>query len=866
MGEDTAQNEGVKVPGGTFAGILLLAAAVLAFEVYLTRVYSLMIWPYMAFVVVSVAMLGIGAAGALLAAAGERVGRRPEATMAACALAFGATAFVGTAAVVHFPANLGRSLLSLDTHLPVAAYYLISGTPFFFAGFVFALAFRAYPGRAHKIYFFDLLGAAAGAFAVVGLMNAVGGAGTLAAIAVGGAAAAAAFGGFRAKRVAGPAALAAAAVVAAVAAPAVFHVETSPQKFLPVVSEAAGARVENSYWNALGRVDVLTEGDGRPAAPLGAFRGLSSRFRGPYPEVKWITIDGGAETPIIRFDGDFDELTYLDQYLPALAYRLASPEEVLIIGPGGGVDVLTALKYGAGRVEGAELNPAVVAINENYYADYNGGLFRRPDVALHAAEGRSFVRGSRRRYDLIQLSLVDTFTAAASGAHALSENYLYTVEAFREYYRHLRPGGVVTVTRNYFTFGHESLRLVSLAYEALMAEGEPEPADAIAVFTNGFQANVMVKPGGFSAAEVSELKALARGKFAPLWLPGEPFRAAAYERIYRDGRGRARLFIQTRPFTAAELASFDEGARRDGYRLLYSSAFLRGLNEFSAFLVADDKARFFRRYFYDVRPPDDNRPFYFLTSKWRNLYVDASVAAPPGFVEGSNFVAVPHAAQFLLLVTLLEAALLSALLILAPAYFFRRRRVRASRKVSFASFFLLLGVGFMFIEITLIQKFTLYLGHPVYAFATALAVLLAASGAGSLVSARFRERWWVPFAAVAAFAVALPFLTDRLSAATLGWPLGLRVSLVVAQLTPLGFFLGMPFPLGISLIAARKEPLIPWAWAANGCASVVGPAAAVLLAATAGQNVVLFVAAAGYVLAWGAFYRAYRAPREAATA
>ena len=133
-----------------------------------------------------------------------------------------------------------------------------------------------------------------------------------------------------------------------------------------------------------------------------------------------------------------------------------------------------------------------------------------------------------------------------------------------------------------------------------------------------------------------------------------------------------------------------------------------------------------------------------------------------------------------------------------------------------------------------------------------------------MASARFRERWWIPFAAVAALAVLLPFLTDRLTAATLGWPLGARITLVVAQLAPLGFFLGMPFPLGITVIAAREKASIPWAWAANGCASVVGPAAAVLLAATEGHNVVLFAAAAAYALAWAAFYRASRAPLEPA--
>ncbi len=850
----------MKVRGGVFAGILLLSAAVLALEVYLTRVYSLMVWPYMAFLVVSVALLGIGAAGAVLAAAGSRFVKDPPRTMATCALAFGATALVGTAAVGHFPADLGRSLLSPDTHLPVILYYLISGTPFFFAGFTFALAFRVYAEQAHKIYFYDLLGAAAGAFAVVGAMNLVGGAGTLAFTTALAAVASAAFARFRGRRLAAGVILAGAGIVAAGAAPALFYVKPSPQKFLPFVTKATGAGIEKSYWNALGRVDILSGGKGKDAPPLGAFRGMSARFHGPFPEVKWIAIDGGAETPVISFDGDFDKLTFLEYYLPALSYRFKSPEEVLIIGPGGGVDVLAALKYGARRVEAAELNPAVVAVNRKYCAGLNGGIFNRPDVTLRAAEGRSFVRATPRRYDLVQLSLVDTFTAAASGAHALSENYLYTVEAFQDYYRRLRPGGIITVTRNYFTFGHESLRLAVIAYEALKLEGEPRPERSIAIFTNGLQANIIVKRGRFSPGEVDGLEALAAGKFGTLWLPGKPQRARVFERIYRNWKGDARLFIKNRPFSGAEAGQLDRDARLHGYRSLYSSAFLRGANAFSAFFLTDDRARFFRRYFYDVRAPRDDRPFYFLTSKWRNLYLTAAVSAPPGFMARTNFVAVPHAGQFFLLVALIEAAVLSALFILVPVYFFRRRGIRPRRKWSFAAYFLLLGVGFMFIEIPLIQKFTLYLGHPVYAFAAALATLLASSGAGSLVSARLGARRWLPFVVVAGLAVLFPLVTDRLLAATLGWAFGARVFLVIAELVPLGFFLGMPFPVGISVVAGREPALIPWAWAANGCASVIGPAAAVLLAATEGHNAVLLAAAASYVLALVALYRFARAP------
>ncbi|UCH78491.1 MAG: hypothetical protein JSU81_00660, partial [Candidatus Coatesbacteria bacterium] len=687
-------------------------------------------------------------------------------------------------------------------------------------------------------------------------MDLWGGVGTLLCIMVLAAVAAAAFGGFRPRRLLAPATLAAAAFVVAGLAPRLFAVQPSPQKFLPFVLQATGARVEETYWNALGRVDVLTAGERDEAPPLGAFRGMSRSFPGPFPEVKWITIDGGAETPIVRFDGDFGKLAFLEYYLPALAYEVTSPAEVLIVGAGGGIDVLAALKHGARRVEAVELNPAIVAVDERHYADYNGELFGRPEVELFAAEGRSFVRASDRQYDLIQLSLVDTFTASASGAHALSENYLYTVEAFRDYYRHLCPGGVVTVTRNYFTFGHESLRLVVLAYEALAAEGERRPEDCLAVFTNNLQANVLARRGGFSPADVERLEAAAAGKYRPLWLPGKPVPATLFGRVYRNWHGHARLFLKPQPFGAEEGSELDREAAASGYRLLYSSAFLRGWNEFSAFLQAKDKGRFFRRYFYDVRPTTDDRPFYFLTSKWRNLYTSASVAASPGLLDGTNFVDVPHAAQFFILYALAEAVVLSVVFIVAPVYFFRRRKLRLPRKWSFAVYFLLLGGGFMLIEIPLIQKFTLYLGHPVYAFAAALATLLAASGAGSLASVRFRGRRWVPFGAIVVLAVLFTAGADAVLGVTLGWPLAARLGVAVASLAPLGFFLGMPFPLGIGVAAAREATLIPWAWAANGCASVAGPTAAVLLAATQGHNVVLLAAAVVYLIALGAIYRA----------
>lgn len=845
---------------GIFIGVALISAAALALEVYLTRVYAIMVWSYMAFIVVSVALLGVGAAGSFLTVRGERATRKPAAAMSAYALAFAVTALAGTAAVGHFPFSITHGFLSPRTHFPMLGYFLVSGLPFFFSGAALGLAFRVWGEEANRIYFCDLAGAAAGAILTVIGLNLVGGAGTLALIAVLAAGAAGSFAGRGFRALVAPIALGIVAIITVAAFPNLFKVNAAPEKFLPYIT-SQGFETERVYWSALGRVEISRAGPRAQPAVLGPFRGMSTAYRGSLPAVKWITIDGGAETPVVAFDGDRGKLAFLDYYLPTLAYQFRPPKEVLIVGCGGGVDVLAALTYGAKHVDAVEINRSIVKADRGDLAAFNGGIFNRPEVTLHNAEGRSFVRAGDREYDLVQLSLVDTFTASAAGAHALSESYLYTVEAFQDYYRRLKPGGVLTVTRNYFTFPHESLRLTAMTYEALRREGELQPEKAIAIFTNGLQANVIVKKGGFREAEATALAALAAGKYEPLWVAGHALPASAHERVYRNRSGDARLFLKGTPFGNREATSLDAGARAEGYRLVYSSAWLRGLNEFSAFLTAADKSAFYQRYFYNVRPPRDDRPFFFLVSKWRNLYLDAAVTSPPGFLERTNFISLPHAAQLFLVLALAQALILALVFILAPLGFLKKEAPRAGGKFPFAVYFILLGVAFMFVEIPLIQKFILYLGHPVYAFAASLATVLAASGLGSFVSGLRpgKWRWWLPFVAAAALAVFYALALDGILRATLGWAWGVRAYIAIVLLAPIGFFMGMPFPLGISVLAGRARAMIPWAWAANGSASVLGPAAAVLLAVTAGHNVVLVVAAALYLLAFAALRAAARA-------
>ena len=767
----------------SFVAIALAAGAVMLFQIGLTRLFSYVTWHHLGFMVISVALLGFAISGAALQA-WPRLGARGAALPAASTAAGMVIVLPVLARLPFDPTRLSdpRQLLQL------VGIYLVLLAPFTAAGLTIVLLLRQGGARVGALYASDLLGAGVGSLAAVVLLPRVGAPG-LVCVAAGLSLLAAgalawgrplvrygALGGAVCLLAAGPE-LARRLPLRPVASKALVSM-LDPASF-------PQARVAFSGWNSLSRVDVVES-----SGPVSW--SLSPHATTPPPPQSLIVIDGDAATPVIERRGRPHELAVLDDSLSSAAAQAFRPPRTLVIGSGGGIDVLTALRHGAAQVDAVEVNPLIAElVSSGRYAKLGGQVFADPRVQLHVEDGRSFTRRSADRYDLIQLSLIDTWAASMAGAYSLSEGYLYTVEAFSDYLGHLTPEGVLSMTRWLGSPPRESLRVSAVASLALERRGISDPGACVVVLQLGRLANTLVKSTPFSSAELEALRGVAQRRgFSFIHLPG---------------------------------------ARAD--------------NDISRFLRAADRSAFLADYPAQVDPTTDDAPFFFQFARWSEL------AELRRAWESST-----HSGRLLLLLVLAQAGALSLLLLGAPQW--RRRREGARFPWGVVAYFGGIGLGFMLLEVSLMQRYTLFLGNPTYAFALVLATLLIGAGVGSALQPQLEGRAsWVfggLAAAIVLHALVVPALLDR---ALLLGSAG-RIALSVATLLPLGVLLGVPFPLALARLARGPERVVGWAWAANGCASVIGPVLAVLLAIDVGFTWVQLGAAVVYGLVFGVLPRA----------
>jgi hypothetical protein len=547
---------------------------------------------------------------------------------------------------------------------------------------------------------------------------------------------------------------------------------------------------------------------------------LSPRYTGPTPESRFMDIDSAASTPILRFTGDLDRVASLKYELTALAYRLkaatadpASPGfRALVIGPGGGRDLLSALLFGASRVDGVEINPIIADdVMRGAFHEFSGRIYTHPKVSVAVDDGRSYIRRSDARYDVVQASLVDTWAATAAGAYTLSENSLYTVEAFLDYLDHLTDEGVITVTRWVF----DGLRLVSLAQEACARRG-CEAADRIAIVQHDRVATFLFKTQPFTPAEIAALRGIAADLgFTVLYAPDD-----------RDTeRGRA-------------LEAADPRERR----------WRTGLDDYARLILASDRHAFYDSYVQDVRPTTDDRPFFFHTTRLEHQF---EVAFGRSMLFGNGLSA---------LLTLMGISGALVLLFVIGPLVLTGRSLLGSGWPRWLAYFGCLGAGFMLVEVALLQQFVLLLGHPVYSLTVTLFSLLLGTGAGSYLSRRIppglvRARLLQALAGVIVLGLAAVLVLPWVIDVAIPAPRWVRVVLAAALLTPAGAVMGVPLPAGVRLLASRQPALVPWAWGMNGALSVVGATLAIFIAMNWGFSVTLLTGA-GIYLAAAAFIAA----------
>lgn len=800
------------------AAISLLSAAALGYEILLMRLFSIIQWHHFAYMAISVALLGYGAAGTFVALSQRRLGARFLPVFVGSAAAFGVTAVAGFLLAQEVAFNPLEILWDARQVLRLLAVFAALFVPFFFAAVAICLTFAHFPAQPHRIYSYDILGAGAGAIGIMAALFVATPSGALRLVGAAGLAAAALAlitSGSRSRAI--PAAVLVAAAAAVFGLPEEWmRLRPSPYKDLSQTLAIDGTRIVAERSSPMGLVTVVES----PRIPFRHAPGLSLNATVEPPAQLGVFVDGDGPSALAKDDGRRESLAYLDGLTSAAPYHLLERPRVLVLGAGAGADVLQALYHRARSIDAVEINPQVVELVQETFGAWSGRPYAAPGVRLHIAEARGFVAGRAGRYDLIEVALLDAFGASSAGLYALSESYLYTVEALREYLRHLEPGGILAITRWVHLPPRDVPKLMATAIEALERRGVSGPERHLALIRGWRTATLMVKATPFTGADAAALARFCHARsFDIEYFPGFEAQAAAYNRL-------------------------EQPYFRDAALALLGSA----------------RGEFLDRYKFDIAPATDDRPHFFHFFKWRTL---------PELVTQRGQGALPllEWGYPVLVATLAQAVVASVALVLLPLWVASRRNADAQSGVRSqardALYFLAIGLAFMFVEIAFIQKFLLFLSHPLYAVAVVLSAFLVFAGLGSRYSSRLalprpgfidlRIAWPVAVIAVVAslYLALLPVLFGNL----MGLVDAARIAFSIALIAPLAFAMGMPFPLGLASVAARAPWFIPWAWGINACASVVGAILASLLAIHLGFTVVVVLAVLLYGVAAAAAHR-----------
>jgi spermidine synthase len=786
-------------------GLAFVTAFVtLSTQILVHRMVSVKLLNNYAFLVISLTMLGFAVSGVILSRWLPRFIDDFADTVTICGTLFVLT-MVGASALFYWTPT---SILVAETRpdfvsallrsLPLALLYAV---PFVFCGLILG-ALLSLPGLATpRIYGADLLGSAAGALAVLPALTRFG-----AEMSTLGACALMLIGTLvlaRPRRI--PARALAGLAGLVILASAIQHDRVFDMVY-PEGSMLAAARVSGSgrviehiSWDPVARIEVSTFAlqDPRRRFAYPAFLGNNPAFA---KRVKYmLTQNNWAFTLAPDYDGTPASLVGIEETFytaPYHATSIAHPR-VLVIGVGGGFDVLAGLAFGATSVTAAEINAATVRILTRTYRNYFRHWVEDPRVRLVNAEGRHFLTTTAETFDVITLSGVDTYSGTAGAAHVFSENYLYTAEAFDLFVSRLSDRGILSVQRNDGLPRREMLRLLTTAVDSLRGAGASRPADHILMLE--------VRDGGFVGMLVKKT----------------PFTEAETQRVQRWAEASRGLF-------RVSVAPGLDTRRDNAYQIFLAEGNPAGEDTLIAL------------YPFDISPSRDDRPFFFHTAFWWHLF-------PASPVVWSSVPVLEYTLTILLIIIGLAAALCVAL----PLRYLSGRGRQTPGTTRYAIFFAGIGLGYLAIELALIQKFSLFLGHPNYALSIVLAPLLFATGLGALawpsMVGTVRHVRFVGYvlAAVvlAEYALVFPLLAG---ASTLS--LWLRGMIVVALVMPIGVCLGMFFPAGLDRLKTDNPAFIPWAWGVNGVFSVLAPILAVALSITWGISALLITALPVYLI------------------
>ncbi len=787
---------------GLLIAIFVVSAAALSYQVALTRIFSISQWHHFAHMIISLAMLGFAAAGTFLAFCKSSKNNLTDwlkIVLLLTALSFPLSYWLSS----MIPFETFRLTTQPVQLLYLLTVYLVLALPFFLASSTITIGFLTVPHKIGLVYFSNMLGSGAGALFTVGFLFFL----------------------------------------------PVYHLPYTIALFssLPVFLLFKSRRAKQLLAVILFTAIVITLFVGIKQIPISQYKPLSYALQNPdaeivaretsplseitavrssmiretpgqisnYPYSKYGSIpeqivlyfDGGSPSPIINFTGDTQPISYLDHTTSALPFHLDLPHDrVAVIGAGGGGDILLSLYHGAEDITAIEVDPSVHKLLAEDFAKFSGNLYHNPKISYLLEDGRGYLQKTPQTYELIKFPLLDAFTATAAGTNALAESYLYTREAIHLYLDRLTERGCLSFTRWLRTPPRDFIKLLATVIEVLDERGVENPGEHLLAIRSWNTGTLVVSPTAFSQRSIHQLQSFADDRWFDL--------------------------IHHPTIESAEVNRFIVLKNPDYYNATQA-------------LLSPQRASFLAEHQFNLNPPEDNRPYFHHFFRWHSFI-------PLWKQLGSGSMRYLEWGYVILLATILQAGLTGILFILIPLWLLRSLNLLRPLPWIIIAYFAGLGLAYIFLEMVLIQRFMLFLNYPIYAIAVVLTALLCFSGGGSYLAHLNRE---FPFktARTAIIVILLTLLLYQFSFPLFfdlaaGWSDFFKILSSLLLLAPLAFAMGIPFPLGLQLLASKNQSLIPWAWAINGSFSVIGAGLATLLSVHLGFSAVIFISGGCYLI------------------
>jgi hypothetical protein len=785
--------------------VAVISAAILAYEVLLVRLFAIVQWHHFAFMAISVALLGFGISGACLAVLRSRVIGREARVFTWNAMLFAVSAPTAFLVSQSVPFNALAVVWAPSQLLYLGVIYIVLAVPFATGASCIGLAFLQIGASPGRVYLWNLVGSGAGAAGVIGALHVFAPITCLAIVGLMGVLAAAtgetARGNIRrAVMLLGASALGILVVAQAPAIP--ISLRISEFKGLVRALATRDARLEREYSSPLALISIVES----PAVPFRYAPGLSLVSPALPPPQLGVFVDGEFAAAIDQWDGRIESLRYLDYSTDALVYHLAREPDVLVGGAGGGRLVLQALGHEAARIDAVELNPDMHRAVATDFSQRAGPVYDRPEVTAHVEDFRRFVMATSSTWDIITISALDGGMAAARG---LNEDYLHTVEAYARIYGRLADAGWLSVTVRLDLPPRAALKIAATIRAALGQMGIDDPAERLIAIRGLTTVTLIVKRGHVTPEDIARTKTFAE--------------ARGFDLVHYPG------------MMATEANRLNVLAEPSYYNALRA-------------LLGAGHENFVARYKFDIAPATDDRPYFHDFFRW------ATLSELAGRNAGES-AALLDLGGLILVATLVQSLVLGLLLILLPLWARPYRRKERAIAWRFGGYFGAIGVAFLFVEIAWIQKFVLFLGHPIYAVSVALSGFLVFAGLGAGVSARLDHALAsarigaieVAVAAIAGLSIVYLAILPPMFVHLAGLADAPRIALALALIAPVAFFMGMPFPIGLDRVVRADPDFVPWAWGLNGCASVVSVSGATLLATHFGFSATIVTAIGIYL-------------------